>query len=266
MQPEPVPPETVRLEESGRASLDTSRSEASLHSDLSNEISSAYEERTPPVSVELLEDANDGNTLYVRGIIHRNGPVAPEGAFVRLIGLREGEVIGQEERSFRELLTEATSLSAAELPETIPFSLALPSRDVLDYQVEVAWAPHLAQRSSETRVELVGQRVAREVTCAEHPCRVSYRMSCALENQGDRTVEDVVVAVGFVWFDGPYQDLLAERVDLRDGSVENVREIELSGIRLSPGMSRPINLNLGSHETWGEDEKYHPVIQVLSAR
>lgn len=213
-----------------------------------------------PISLEVLDDVNDGQTLYVRGKLSIFGPVGPESTIVKLIGLSEGIVVAEKEKTLQELVSPAAVGQG-----DFPFALAVSSRDVTDYHVEVSWVPPTSMSSPKAQAKVESpavlfaeERVFKALQCETHPCKAHFRVKGVLENLSEQSVSFVRLRVGFL------KD--TDSGELPGASLLNEREIDLKGLSLAPGTKRALELNLGAQETYGDDGALIPRVEVVGVR
>jgi hypothetical protein len=101
-------------------------------------IATELDSREVPVVAEVLEDANDGNTLSLRGKIEKHADIPDNQILLQLSAYRDG----QEVAVFKEVL------SKLRLPEGEPdrFQMQVSAAGATDYQLEILWGEDAERR------------------------------------------------------------------------------------------------------------------------
>ncbi len=206
-----------------------------------------------PVTLQILEEMNDGKMLHVRGrVVTGSGSTwEPDEAVLRLIGASNGEVVNETRRPLNEILSQSASNE---------FYISLPSQGVSDYQVELLWGkealPYTVTKSIDSLV-LRNMRVERQAQeCRDNSCEIRLRVRGELHNNGQALVESAELGVAFAW-----QNLADSNNQSQTGKEELVK---LADLKLLPGKSREISLVFDKPVRELKNFRLQPVVRVIA--
>ncbi|MCB0318580.1 MAG: hypothetical protein KDD56_07470 [Bdellovibrionales bacterium] len=215
-----------------------------------------------PLTVEIKNEVNDGRNLHVIAEVSAKHRWTISGVAARLSGIQAGQEVVYKQEVLAKLLGVDSDTVLAP-GEPVSFSLSIPSEGLSDYQVELLWGEAArttagadVNQAAVTSVSLKNLRVeAVPATCPRSPCGVSFEISGDVFNEGHTTVEAFVLGVGFVGREGG--------VDLSRRIPENEELVDVTGLQLSSGASRPIHLVIDRPVSLEEADRYRPVVRIV---
>ena len=247
-----------------------------------------------PFDVVIHDEVNDGEKLFIRAGIRsrRTWPVAD--LVLLLTGTRDGEPVEQEVlplASSPDLILSGLSEDGKELSdqEELLLSLSLPSAQITDYQLDLLWgseaAPYLKrtapaaesmraglspsvapgdQNGTQDSGETLHIRDFRVVThtpnCGRANCPQLMKLEGKLVNTGPTTQNDVSLALVFRWIPNRGSSL-----DLSRPMTQNEELIQLRGIGLAPGGSKPFRFVLDRPIPQAAGGRYVPELRVANS-
>jgi hypothetical protein len=221
-----------------------------------------------PFSLEVLDEANDGERLAVHGRVVPKVAWDPSQVVVRLSALDEN---GESRLSYYSLGGNNTlqpgAGAALEPGRPAEFTLAIPSAGITNYQLELLWGadarPFLKEATAAGSKgkeflalrNLEVHRVPGEECSNPDACRVKFTITGEFYNSGSGVVTRISLKAGFV---------PADQLDLPDQIFENERRIEIRNLRLGPGSTKPFRLALEKEIPSTQQIAPKPMVRILS--
>lgn len=203
-----------------------------------------------PFDLELVDDLNDGEQLFVRGRVLASTDRALDKTFAVLTGFAEG---GEQTRAAKSL-EELIGRERMQKGEDAMFTLALPVDGLSDYKLALAWGKDAEQfLDTGARVVLARLRqteVERLYSCEPAPCKVHYRISSELVNEGTSPLNQAKLAIGFV------------PVDMQSSEPEEEEFVELKDLALAEGQFRTIRIALEEQVSEEVSKRFTPKLRI----
>lgn len=233
------------------------------------EVSDSDEPSQVPFVLKVLNEANDGKRLMVRGAVSAKAAWKTDAIVIRLTGLQEGKIIETSEHKLTEIISADDSGPAmVAAPEQlgagseVKFVISIPSVAISHYQIELLWGkdaqdaePEVVPAPAVGKLEVRGLHVDRqEQHCQDGICSFTLTVTAELSNQGAAPITQAVLGVSYVRQNGEGQS----NPNLED-------QLEVGTLNLQPGDSRAVRLLL-EHVPKEAVEGYHPVLRVISAQ
>lgn len=221
----------------------------------------------PPFSLNVDKDTLVGDSLVVNGHLSAETYWNPEHVSLRLTGLNDGDIVDSTQVLISELggrttLERRFGVSVISPSKPIPFELALPARNLTDYQLEVVWGTDVGNvldpknKPEKIHLELVNiSSTAHKIACAENSCKI-YTVRGALYNSGSAVVHGTKIATGFGW--------LPKNASTPSMPLDE-EIIEVPSLTLVPGENRPIEIQLDRPVPPTQDGRFVPMIRIVSA-
>jgi hypothetical protein len=233
-----------------------------------------------PFNLEIFEELNDGQNLYLRAGLRSEIPWEVKQLGVRVTTLKDGESKEIIEKPLSELLSPVVKPRRDVVPasEQIEFAVTVASSEVSDYQLELLWGKEARsvvgiQKVQEISEEPVQQKVslkdlvftALSVKCDKPPCGITYSAVGKLVNLGSEVVEEVRLEVGFQDINISQSGREAVNTDANEKLALIAREaITLNQINLQPGAARAIRIGIEESVPARDKDRYKPVVRVVS--
>jgi hypothetical protein len=220
-----------------------------------------------PFKLDVLQEANDGEKLQIKGRVVAKTTRPADDVIVRLTAV---DSQGGQRSSFHKL-SDITPNSAELKPgNPTQFSLSIPSQGVSNYQLEVLWgkdaAPYLGSSRASMKTpaapseylalrNLEVHRVPDGSCSSPEECLVTFSIKGEFFNASRARVRDVVLVAGF----SP-----AAKMDLPNHPLENERRIEIRNMGLAPQSTKPFRLTLEKIVPASDTVAYQPVVRIVS--
>ncbi len=220
-----------------------------------------------PFKLDVLNEANDGEKLQIKGRIVAKTTRASDDVVVRLTAI---DSQGEQRSSFHKL-SDITSNSAALRPgNPTQFSLSIPSQGVSNYQLEVLWGKDAAPYIDSSRASmktpsppseylalrnLEVHRIPDGSCSSPEECLVTFSIKGEFFNASKAQIKDVVLVAGF----SP-----AVKMDSPNHPLENERRIEVRNMALAPQGTKPFRLTLEKIIPASDTVAYQPVVRIVS--
>ncbi|MCB0343473.1 MAG: hypothetical protein KDD66_00065 [Bdellovibrionales bacterium] len=240
-----------------------------------------------PVSVNVAQAFVDSDkNLHVKVHVEAKTDVDPRTLKLIFRGLKEGDVVRQEER----MLSADSDRETIAAGDTVVSRFIVSAEDLTEYQVECAWGVEpleaLAQNGSDESVEPVeadnavskavevgevpeSERGAirvlevdsQPISCRQEPCGVRLVVTAVLKNGGADRIDGARVAVGLVWrAEGEPIPPLPTGTEPLPG--EDV--IVLSNLGIDTGAERKMRLRIAEEVPVVPGGQFEPTIRLLS--
>lgn len=244
-----------------------------------------------PFELEIAQSFVDAaGNLNVKLYLTPLSALEPKNLLLSLVGLSEGEVLGEKQR----LLSDFT-----EEPKLVPGKrvvalLELPAEGLREYQVRCSWgedaqklasspnssekavrqeatAPALPSQSSYQHSDAALQEIAplllqdfnyeiEEPPCKKTPCERFFTLFATLRNNAPQTLLEVNLAAGFVWLnEGEKFPPVLDNSPLREG--EEV--IQLRNLNLRSGALKALRIAVDRPVPELEGGRYEPYLRIL---
>lgn len=220
-----------------------------------------------PFKLDVLQEANDGEKLQIRGRVVAKTTRPADDVIVRLTAV---DSQGEQRSSFHKLSDIIPNGAELRPGNQTPFALAVPSQGVSNYQLEVLWgkdaAPYLGSSRASMKTpaapseylalrNLEVHRVPDGSCSSPEECLVTFSIKGEFFNASRAKVRDVVLVAGF----SP-----AAKMDLPNHPLENERRIEIRSIGLVPQGTKPFRLTLEKIVPASDTVAYQPVVRIVS--
>jgi len=228
----------------------------------------------PPIAVEIAQafiDADD--LLQVKAVLESRTTIPAAGVNVRLIGLANGEVLGEQS----VLLSEILGKQFIQSKERVSVAMTLPSAGLTEYQVETSWGleegsrARLSGRENEALyrtpvapVRLVETQIDfSPAKCKTPPCGRNYTLRTKLINGTQKPIEKVWLAVGLLWVNEG--DRITTSADFaRLNPYEEV--VEVDSLNLQPNAQRVMKIALERSVPSLPGGAFHPVVRLYKVQ
>ncbi len=210
-----------------------------------------------PFEVTVQDEVTDGHTLHLLvGLMPKADWSGEELAF-RLTTLNGIETIFSRQFPLNRILNNQSNLKAG---QPIAVSLASPAERMTDYQLEVLWGEEARASLAQfpATLEISGLHfIQAPQSCPALPCEITYKVEAQLLNNTDTIINSAKLGIGYRWQPRGLLD--------SDSTIpQNEENILLDGLKLSPGSSRALKLELASAVTLTEAGRYVPNLRVIS--
>lgn len=235
-------------------------------------------DRAAPISLEVVEERNDGGSLYVVAKVTANTRWPTAAASLRLTGLHNGSVSGQITKPLSDGVVAAGGAPPdnlfLEAGEARLLALSLPAQNITDYQLEISWDKAFSEKASSaaslpTAIEAkdAESHIAAQLRnvgivqdnsrCAGLPCEVSYRVSGEVYNAGSDVLERAKLGVGFVWRNA------GTALEQSAAIPQNEETVEIAGLTLTPGASKAFTLAIERLVPLTQAGGFEPVVRIV---
>ena len=213
----------------------------------------ARAEAQPPFTLKVLNEVNDGKTLYVRALIGLRTDWDLRRAQLILTGLANGAPAATERAGLNEL-TKAAGQEAvrAERGSEYEVTLSIPAAGVSDYQLELLWEEMQEAGSGGAVLELRDVRVSRADQCEGGSCRNAFAIDGELYNSGKEPIHRAVLAVGY-----------ARTTKAGALALVNEEQVNVDNLGLAPAAARQIRLEVETPHA-GVLSDYEPAVRIVS--
>jgi hypothetical protein len=239
------------------------------------EASAGIDPDVTPFVLEVVDEANDGRKLVVKG---RLIPKVTKPAAEVVVRLSALDKEGEERVSFHNMKdvlgTGAGTAKGVDMLEkgvAQPFTLSMPLKGITSYQLEVLWGKEAApfspaevapveQKEPKQFIALRNlevHRIPSESCSSPNECVVRFTITGEMFNSGSGTIKDVVILAGFA----PTGTL-----DLDGQILENEKRVEVPNLRLAPGASQRFKLSLEKPVPVTSTVAPQPVVRIASFR
>jgi hypothetical protein len=220
-----------------------------------------------PFRLDVLEEANNGENLTIKGQLTAKTKRSAKDALVRMTAVDTG---GEQRISIHKVADLVPGSQELQPGKPLQFSLAIPSQGVSNYQVEVLWgkdaAPYLVdQRASMKQPaapseylalrNLEVHRVPDGSCSSPEECLVTFSIKGEFFNSGSSSIKDVSLVAGFA---------PAMKMDQKQQPLENERRIEVRNLALAPQATKPFRLTLEKLLPASDTVAYQPVVRIVS--
>jgi hypothetical protein len=220
-----------------------------------------------PFRLDVLEEANNGENLTIKGQLTAKTKRSAKDALVRMTAVDTG---GEQRISIHKVADLVPGSQELQPGKPLQFSLAIPSQGVSNYQVEVLWgkdaAPYLGdQRASMKQPaapseylalrNLEVHRVPDGSCSSPEECLVTFSIKGEFFNSGSSSIKDVSLVAGFA---------PAMKMDQKQQPLENERRIEVRNLALAPQATKPFRLTLEKLLPASDTVAYQPVVRIVS--
>jgi len=214
-------------------------------------------EENLPFSLHITEELYDGKRLYIQGRLESATPWDMRELAIRLITLKQGEVLGVSLYPLDEIVVNKPASEEG----TMNFSDRNPAEFLVwgdaeamsDYQLEVLWGEEALKspdngarvsrdvQATQSRLEIRNIQVETErMACEqEEVCKANFRISGELFNTGSAIVSFVNLAIGL-----PSDQELVETAQSSVRTTEDEEMVEITNLGLRPGNSRELRLTM----------------------
>lgn len=217
------------------------------------------EQERPPFEMELLEDVNDGQHVYVRGRIQVHTVWPLEEVAFRLTSYAQGERVEAKMLPLSAVLRQSGALVRG---ETRDFEVHMPVRQANEYQLELVWgneARQLLQAQAVLALELrdVHSEYQSEL-CQQAVCPQRAVVHGKLYNVGPVAVAAARLGVSIHWVPDGEPSL-----DLGSRIPENEELVEVANLNLQVGSEQPFSLEIERTLPVQPGGRYEPFVRVL---
>lgn len=212
-----------------------------------------------PFSLRVLEERNDGRNIFLAGEIESYSEWDRRDLLIHLSSYRSGELV--RENFFHMPQNNAGQEDGGRVAagEVSRFALSIPALEVTDYQIELLWGKDARQyrtRPEDGRLELRDIQL-QSAECGQQVCEVPFIVTGNFFNSGSARIEEVRLAVSLVR-EGEAPPVAAEG---EAGELEEA--VEVAGLALAPGESRPFRISLAGEAYRDMPSSLKPYIRVL---
>lgn len=213
----------------------------------------------PPVSVEVSQAFKQEGHVHVKVLVKALTELSPNSVGVAVRGLKSGRVIEDQTK----MLSEVFSGPQIKREESIAVTFVLKTADISEFQVQCSWGDDLKELTQTIEAPAVDNlsleniEIHRDsVSCESNPCRVIYRVSADLVNQGQNRVDHARLGVALVW--QAEDSATASKVRGTDETVA-----ELDDLALEAGEKQEVNVRIDQALPVREGGKYQPAVRLL---
>jgi hypothetical protein len=223
------------------------------------EVASQEKQERPPFEMELLEDVNDGQHVYVRGRIQVHTVWPLEEVAFRLTSYSQGERLESKMLPLSAVLRQSGALVRG---ETRDFEVHMPVRQANEYQLELVWGNEARQSLQSQAVLALELRDVRSEyraeLCQQEPCPQRAVVHGKLYNVGPVAVVEARLGVSIHWVsdEGP-------SLDLGSRIPENEELVEVANLNLQVGSEQPFSLEIERTLPVQPGGRYEPFVRVL---
>jgi hypothetical protein len=232
-----------------------------------------------PFVLQVNREVNDGKELHILGSVHATTEWNPDRVVLQLTSLNEGNTVGVVRHTLRKLLqdrsgTLAEPVATVASGEEVLFSLAVSSKGISDYQIVLLWGedaePYLDSAATTSKVgsKLTSQMNSKDLRlrvhsieietlkalCSYPPCDVRFRLKALFQNEGKDVINSAKLGVGFIPSELSGTDTVPESEEI----------VEVPGLSLQPGVSRPFRILLNKEMPEEVAESVKPVLRIVS--
>lgn len=207
-----------------------------------------------PLSLQLLSEVNDGGRLYVKGSVKAVTDWQVESVLLRLASLKGQEVIGEAYYPLESAFGEMPS-KVLRKGEDIPFSMSVSAAGMTDYQIELLWGEEAdsykeraksASNKAPSVVRLENLLIERgQASCTDQGCERNLVINASLVNEGQKELMAVILGV-------------------RAMSGADEENLEVTDLKIQPGLARPLRIEFKVPQGYSEDLK--PSVRLLKYR
>lgn len=217
-----------------------------------------------PVAVEILDELNDGEQLYLRAKIVAHTSWPTDRLELTLVNLEQGEERGRSSESLAHLISlgqaqGASSSQRLAAGDEVEVLLSVPHGGAHEYQLELRWgdgasgvAPcpltlHLATLSIEA------------LPCSQEPCLYRWVVQGEIFNPSLVPQRDIVLSAAL-------RDPQAGPFASQNSIPQDGTPLPLAGLELGVGWSQEFRLSLEPALSRDLIQQVRPEVQVLSCR
>jgi hypothetical protein len=220
-----------------------------------------------PFKLEVLDERNDGETIFIKGQVVPKTAWSAEQVMVRLAAVDKA---GEQLTSYHKLSDLTPDRKELEPGKPVAFSLSLPSRELSNYQLELLWGKDAAPYASAPKASIKQPATPREFlalqglevhrvpdgSCSSpEECLVRFSIKGEFFNSGSASIQNVSLLAGF----SP-----ADKLDLPDQILENEKRIDVRNLNLAAGATKPFRLTLEKLVPASDTVAYQPVVRIVS--
>jgi hypothetical protein len=189
--------------------------------------------------MEITEDVNDGQHVYVRGLVHVRAVWPLEEVAFRLSSFADGEPQSSKLLPLNSVLSQSGALVAG---ESRNFEVHMPVGAAREYQLELVWGEDARAAVQAEAVKALQIRAFRSehvpVTCPEGACPEKLVLHGKLFNSGTLRVNAATLGVSIHWVPEGAELDLASRIP------ENEERVEISSLNLEAGSERDFSFEI----------------------
>lgn len=205
--------------------------------------------------------------LLISGSVEAKSDWPARDIGVRIVGLRDGEIVRDAEADFIERPSGLLRSG-----ERMGFVGSLEAGDLTDYQLELVWGSEstgVKSEASQAHASLdlssePGQLIIENLQiskspgkCIQDQCLLSIKLSGQLHNTGSGSVESATLGVGFVFLEQ------GQALDLDNAIPQNEELLELKSLNLGPGMRRSFRLVIDRQVPELSEGEYAPIVRIV---
>jgi len=210
----------------------------------------------PPFLFRVVEDYNDGRSLYVAGEVEVLADWETSDLLIRLATMNFGETVAENYFSLPPAAGQAGD-GRVKARQVVPFALSASAAGMTDYQLELLWGREARERRPESvlpgglPVELRNVQVSLN-QCSGDPCPAPYSVAGEIFNSGTSTLNEITLGVALSGAGS-------------QGVPANEETVHISGLGLEPGQGRSFRLTIEKPVPQSMLSLIQPVLRVLPA-
>lgn len=193
----------------------------------------------PPFEMEITEDVNDGQHVYVRGLVHVRAVWPLEEVAFRLSSFADGEPQSSKLLPLNSVLSQSGALVAG---ESRNFEVHMPVGAAREYQLELVWGDEARAAVQAEAVKALQIRDFRSEyvpdRCQDGDCPQKLVLYGKLFNSGTLRVNSATVGVSLHWVPEGAELDLASRIP------ENEERVEIANLNLEAGSERDFSFEI----------------------
>ena len=215
------------------------------------------QEENAPFLLSVNDELFDGDMLHVHARLTALSDTHTADSYLRLRGINDGEIVEEEIRSLKEIISESQGeISPGATFDTV---LSIPARAVSDYQLELLWGEDDGHSPAlMSALVLRNVSIKKRLLCQTAPCEIAFTLTGSLYNAGNVDISEAELGVGYVFVKS------GASLDLSDVIPENEELLQIQSLKLSAGGIRPFTLKLSQTVPERSDGAFMPVVRVRS--
>lgn len=224
-----------------------------------------------PFKIEVLDELNDGKTLYVLARISAKLEWPAQDISIKLSG-QDG--VTEVRSAVYRLRKDALERGMLSPEKPIEIALEIPSEGVKDYQLEVSWddsthkqllAAHNQGRETSKLVLVTSDTIRRSLGCDNSGCFEELSVRAELLNHSQILVKAAKLGIALEF----HQDQLTSKTAILKNGQSSVargpeQEIELNALLLQPLTKRIVDIKLDSKIPVLSNGVFKPIVRIIS--
>lgn len=223
------------------------------------EVLAELADENAPLSLELIGEQRSADRLQLQLQVVPRVPFEGKSAEIRVSATREGEVIGES----RYHLASIETLSGLLEPRSIyPVQISVEAHDATDYQVQLLWGAEASTPPTQTgpqelKIHIVrSPQIRLEKVESQHQAQ-DLKLTAQILNISNDFIGQITFGVGIVRTE-------QLELDSEPPIPENEEKLVLERLRLAPGSSRELRLDLINPVPSGQESQYAVLLRVIS--